>query len=160
MSSLNKILLVGHIDSDIQSKESVDGQPLLRFTLLVERPTRSDGMPSGEDRMPTIIKGALAEKQDSLSKGDLLSLEGRIITGKQTLEDGRNRYFTEVEAISLKVISQQSKTQAAGLKTQEEMPAANLETHSTPLETKEEEPLNFSFDTTDTEDEMEETVPF
>eukprot|EP01046_Picozoa_sp_COSAG06_P106926 COSAG06_NODE_53227_length_301_cov_0.772277_1_plen_88_part_10 len=88
MSSLNKIILYGEIQSDVENKEAADSQPITRFTLRAERPQRSDGLPSGEDLVPVFAKGNLTEKCKGLSKGSELFIEGRIITGRQELEGG------------------------------------------------------------------------
>ena len=47
-------MLFGSITSDVTFKESTDGEPSVCFDLLVSRPSRTDGLPSGEDTIPII----------------------------------------------------------------------------------------------------------
>ncbi|MEK9657560.1 MAG: single-stranded DNA-binding protein [bacterium] len=166
MSSLNKILLLGTIVSEIEHKESTDGQSLSRFTLCVSRPERQDGVPSGEDNVPIIAKANASTVCQSLAKGALLQLEGRVCTGRSQSEDGSFTYFTEVEALQLTPLSSVSF---------KHVPAQDhLDAHTAPgqasfndlgaiLETKAPATDTFSFDTKTTpseEAELEETVPF
>ena len=162
MSSLNKIVLFGSIVQDVVFKESTDGEPLVRFDLRVSRPSRTDGLPSGEDTVPIVGKRTMPDKCRELRSGNFLMAEGRVITGRQNLEDGTVRYFTEVELLNFSCVAQPSSNEAPTQLDGASSPAAPAESLSTPLEKKAPETADFSFDqhVNKQEAELEETVPF
>ena len=163
MSSLNKIILFGSITQDVVFKESTDGEPLVRFDLRVSRPSRTDGLPSGEDTVPVVGKRSMPDKCRELKSGSSLMVEGRVITGRQNLEDGTVRYFTEVELLNFSCVTQPSSNEGPTQQDVAPSPAAPAESSSsTPLENKAVETADFSFDqqVNKQEAELEETVPF
>ena len=156
-------MLFGSITSDVTFKESTDGEPTVCFDLLVSRPSRTDGLPSGEDTIPIIGKRTMPDKCRELGRGNVLMAEGRVITGRQTLEDGTIRYFTEVELLNFNCVSQPSSSAASSQAEAAPSSAAPVTpSSSTPLENKAVETADFSFDqqANKQEAELEETVPF
>ena len=98
MSSLNKIILIGSIEGEPQQRVTNSGDPFATFTLLVDRPERQDGAPVGQDAVDIVAWRDVATKTQSLVSGQLVMVEGGIETRTTDGEDGRKRYFTEVNA--------------------------------------------------------------
>lgn len=156
MSSLNKIVLLGTVESELDFKESTDGESIVRFNLHVNRPERSDGIPSGSDVMPIIGRRSTAEKCKVIKKGQQIMAEGRITTGRTTQEDGSFKYFTEVELLSVSSLSVQNADSSVNASPSHEKPT------SPPIMESKDNIPTFSFDSSPSNNEvdLEETVPF
>ena len=99
--SVNKVILVGNLGRDPETRQTQDGRPIVNFTLATNE-TWKDRQ-TGERRERTewhrvvIFNERLAEvAQNYLRKGSKVYLEGQLQTRKWTDQSGQERYTTEV----------------------------------------------------------------
>tara|TARA_A100001015_G_scaffold237207_1_gene269736 strand:+ start:473 stop:943 length:471 start_codon:yes stop_codon:yes gene_type:complete len=98
MSSLNKITLLGTLEGDAELRVTNSGDSMLKLQLKVDRPARSDGMVSGHDVVDIIAWRQVAEENKGVSKGDIVFVEGKVVTRVVDEESGKKKWFTEVDA--------------------------------------------------------------
>ena len=159
MSSLNKIILVGTVDSEPQQRVTNSGDAFATFTLIVERPERQDGAPAGQDAIDVVAWREVADRTQGLSAGQMVMVDGRVVTRTTESEDGRKQYFTEVDAKFIRNLSVSvSGGDASGLPV--------FDPNASGLETKESASLEeseFDFGGADkplADESIEEEVPF
>lgn len=96
--SVNKVILLGHLGKDAETKFTPSGASITKFSIATNR--RSKDQQSGEWKDETdwanvvLWKGENVEKY--LTKGKLVYLEGRLQTRTYDDKDGKKQYFTEV----------------------------------------------------------------
>lgn len=100
MASHNRIIIVGHTQSDPDSRVTNSGDSFARFQLAVDRPSR-DGMGGLKDYIQVVAWRQLAQDL-SFKAGDLVLVEGRIQTRSYEDQEGKRKYVTEVEARDVK----------------------------------------------------------
>lgn len=97
--SVNKVILIGRIGADAESRVTQNGTPVSRLSLAMNRQwTDSDQQVHEEtDWIPVVIwnKEKLSEY---LSRGSRLYVEGRLQTRSYEDDGGLKRYITEVIA--------------------------------------------------------------
>ena len=155
MSRLNKIVLVGNLDTDAQSESISTGDLKTQFKLAVERPT-NENSPAQNDIITVVLWRDLAEKTATLKTGQLVLVEGSIHNRSYDNQEGQRIYLTEVEARDCKILS----TTTSSATTNEP------DTHPI-LETPQQEKPNFDFNEAIAKDnepafanELGEDVPF
>ncbi len=99
--SVNKVILVGNLGADPESRSLPDGSPVVNMSLATNR--RWTDRDSGERRERTewhrvvIFDSRIAEvAQKYLRKGSHVYVEGELQTRKWTDAQGNDRYSTEV----------------------------------------------------------------
>lgn len=108
MASLNKILLIGNLGADPETRYTTGGDAVCNIRLATTESWRDKA--SGEQKEATewhrvVFYRRLAEIAGQyLKKGSQVYLEGRIKTRKWTDKDGIERYTTEVEATEMKML--------------------------------------------------------
>ena len=99
MSSLNKIILVGSVSSNPESKASSNGTAMLCFQLTVDRPQSQSAPVQKQDHFDVIAWGNAAETaQLFLQSGSMVVVEGRINNRSFETESGQRKYVTEIDA--------------------------------------------------------------
>jgi single-strand DNA-binding protein len=98
VASLNRIILLGTVDTDPDVKATTSGDTVANFTLKVNRPRRADGLESKPDIIKIVAWRQLADTSGTLSVGQSILVEGRIHTRNYEDQSGNRRYVTEVEA--------------------------------------------------------------
>jgi len=97
--SLNKVLLIGHLGSDPESRFTTSGSAVTNFNLATNESWQSS---DGETKDKTewhrvVIFGKMAETAaEYLKKGQLIYIEGRLQTRSWEDKDKVKRYTTEV----------------------------------------------------------------
>lgn len=169
MSSLNKIILIGTVESDPQQRVTNSGDAFATFTLIVDRPERQDGAPSGQDAIDVVAWRDAAEKTQGLTQGASVMVEGRVVTRTTESEDGRKQWFTEVDAKLIRQLTGASESAGSAGLPEFDPQGSSLESTSSPelaesdfdfggdkatdnMAAASEEPL--------AEESMEEEVPF
>lgn len=111
--SLNKVMLIGNLGSDIKMHYFEGGGSIGRFPLATnETYTKKD---SGEKVTTTewhniVVRNKAAEICEKyLSKGDSIYLEGKIKTRKWQDESGNDRYSTEINVDDFTFLSTKKK---------------------------------------------------
>jgi single-strand DNA-binding protein len=168
MSSLNKIVLIGSIETAPELKATNAGDSVINFSLSVDRPQRADGTQGGTDSIKIVAWREKAEFAANLTQGTLILVEGRIQTRSYDNDEGQRIYVTEVEARELKPLAG---SDVAGIQTAA-VSASTKETAASPepvIETKTvDDASNFDFTDDSAElssppefgNEVEEDIPF
>ena len=102
MASLNKLLMVGVISTDIYQKATNSGDQFSKFSIQVERPERLENVPTVSDEFTVVAWRYVSEKCNHLKRGDLILVEGKLITRTYDDESGKRFWITEVDAKDIK----------------------------------------------------------
>lgn len=108
MSSVNKVILVGHLGAEPETRHMPDGNPVCNLRLATSDKWKDKN--SGEQREATewhrvVLYRKLAETASTyLHKGSCIYVEGRLRTREWQDKDGRDRYTTEIEASAMQMI--------------------------------------------------------
>ena len=116
--SVNKVILVGRLGRDPETRYTSGGQAVANFTLATDESYKSR---SGERQKRTewhriVLWGKLAEiAQQYLKKGMQIYIEGRIQTRQwEDKRDGQKRTTTEIVATTMKMLGSRGESAAAG----------------------------------------------
>lgn len=113
MPSLNKVMLIGNLGNDPETRYTTSGDAVASISLATTDEWRDKG--SGEKRQSTewhkvVFFKRLAEiVGQHLKKGSQVYVEGRIKTKKWTDKDGIERYMTQVEATEMKMLGKRER---------------------------------------------------
>ena len=108
MASVNKVILVGNLGADPESRFMPSGDPICNLRLATTDSYKDKS--SGEKKETTewhriVMFGRLAEIAGQyLKKGSQIFIEGRIQTRKWTDKEGQERYSTEIIANEMKML--------------------------------------------------------
>jgi single-strand DNA-binding protein len=105
--SVNKVILVGHLGKDAETKFTPAGVPVARFSVATNR-SRKDQQ-TGEWKEETDWVNVVLWRQEHLAqyltKGKQVYVEGRIQTRNYDDKDGKKVYITEVVAEDVILLS-------------------------------------------------------
>lgn len=95
---MNKVLLLGRIATEAELKHTVEkGIAYLKFIIAVDNDYVSNKGEKSTDFIKIAVWGKKAENLlESLQKGRLINVIGRINTGSYEDIEGNKKYFTEV----------------------------------------------------------------
>lgn len=108
MASVNKVILVGNLGADPETRYTQGGDAVCSIRLATTDSYKDKS--SGEKREVTewhrvVFYRKLAEIAGQyLKKGSQVYLEGKIKTRKWQDKDGQDRYTTEIEADSMQML--------------------------------------------------------
>ena len=108
MASVNKVILVGNLGADPESRYMPNGDAVVNVRLATTESWKDKA--SGEKRELTewhrvVFYRKLAEIAGQyLKKGSQVYIEGRIRTRKWQDKDGQDRYTTEIEANEMQML--------------------------------------------------------
>ncbi|MBK8524487.1 MAG: single-stranded DNA-binding protein [Betaproteobacteria bacterium] len=108
MASVNKVILVGNLGADPETRYLPSGDPVTNLRLATTDSWKDKA--SGEKKEATewhrvVLFRRLAEVAGQyLKKGSQVYIEGRIRTRKWQDKDGQERYTTEIEAEEMKML--------------------------------------------------------
>jgi single-strand DNA-binding protein len=108
MASVNKVILVGNLGRDPETRYSPDGAAITNVTIATS--DRWKDKASGEMKEATewhrvVFFGRLAEiAGEYLKKGRPVYVEGKLRTRKWTDKDGNERYTTEIVADNMQML--------------------------------------------------------
>jgi single-strand DNA-binding protein len=108
MASVNKIILVGNLGADPESRYMPNGDAVANIRLATTESWKDKT--SGEKREivewhRVVFYRKLAEiVSQYLKKGSSIYIEGRIRTRKWTDKEGQERYTTEIEATEMQML--------------------------------------------------------
>lgn len=132
MASVNKVILVGNLGKDPETRYMSGGDAVCNITIATSESWKDKN--TGEKREITewhkiVFYRKLAEIAGQyLRKGSSVYVEGRIRTRKWHDKDGNDRYTTEIEATEMQMLgSRQSGGQSdqGGYQQPQSRPAAN-----------------------------------
>ena len=110
MASLNKVIFIGHLGKDPESRQAGDTS-VCNFSIAMSEVWKNkDGEKQEKTEWANIVCwGQLGENcQKYLSKGKMVYIEGKYTTRKWEDKDGNTRYTTEVVARDVKFLSPKS----------------------------------------------------
>jgi len=108
MASLNKVILIGNLGRDPETRYMPSGDAICNVTIATTETWKDKT--SGERREATewhrvVFFGRLAEiAAQYLRKGSQVYIEGRLQTRKWQDKDGQDRYTTEIRADEMKML--------------------------------------------------------
>lgn len=114
MASVNKVILVGNLGRDPETRYAVSGSAICNITLATTRHWKDRN--TGERQEETewhrvVLYDRLAEiASEYLKKGSSCFVEGRLRTRKWQDRDGLDRYTTEIIATSLQLLGSRGST--------------------------------------------------
>jgi len=107
MASVNKVILVGNLGKDPETKTFENGGSVCSFTLATtdsywdkEKNQRVD-LPTEWHNIRVSIPGLAKVAQQYLRKGSQVYLEGSIQTRQYQTKEGDNKYFTSINVNNL-----------------------------------------------------------
>lgn len=107
MANLNRIILIGRLTSDPEGRATLDGIPMSKFRVAVDRQRQS-----GTDFIDVVAWRRPAEFcSEYLKKGSLVLVEGRIQVRSFEDQTGQRRWATEVVARNVQMLDK-AKTQS------------------------------------------------
>jgi len=108
---MNKIMLIGHLGRDPEMSYTNNGTAVTKFTLAVNRYSKS---PTGERQEDTDWFNIVAWRQQAetcsqyLRKGSKVFIEGRLQQRKYTAQDGTQRTMFEVILNDMEMLTPKS----------------------------------------------------
>jgi len=114
---LNKIMLIGHLGKDPDFNVTPDGTPVAKFTMAVNRYSKSS---AGERKEETDWFNIVAWRQLAeicekyLHKGSKVYIEGRLSQRKYTDKEGIQRTAVEVIANDMKMLDSKASSGGSG----------------------------------------------
>lgn len=108
MASVNKVILIGNLGKDPESRYMPNGDQVTNITLATTETWKDKN--SGEQKEATewhrvVFFRRLAEIAGQyLKKGSQVYIEGRLRTRKWQGQDGQDRYTTEIHADEMKML--------------------------------------------------------
>ena len=118
MASVNKVILVGNLGADPETRYMPNGDAVANIRLATTESWKDKA--SGEKREITewhrvVFYRKLAEiVEQYLRKGASVYVEGRIRTRKWTDKEGQDRYTTEIEATAMQMLGGRSSDAGSG----------------------------------------------
>lgn len=115
-SSLNRVILIGHLGQDPKLSYTQSGQAVANLRMATsERFKDKDGQWTDRTEWHSVVVwGKPAEFCGQyLAKGALVAVEGKLQTRKWQDKDGQDRYSTEVVAQSVQGLSKSERGQGS-----------------------------------------------
>jgi single-strand DNA-binding protein len=112
MASVNKVILVGNLGRDPETRYMPDGAALTNVSIATSYQWNDKA--SGEKKEETewhrvVFRARLAEiAGEYLKKGSQVYVEGRLRTRKWQDKEGQDRYTTEIVADTMKMLGSRS----------------------------------------------------
>ncbi|MFH1542278.1 MAG: single-stranded DNA-binding protein [bacterium] len=99
MANLNRIILIGRLTADPESRSTMEGLPMTKFHLSVDRPQ------GGADLIDIVTWRNIAEAaSQTLKKGNTVLVEGSIQIRTFNDQAGQKKWATEVSAKNFRLI--------------------------------------------------------
>jgi len=108
MKSFNRVMLIGHLASDPELRETSNGNRVVNFPVAINRFVKnSEGQKSEAVDFHRIVAwGGLAQIcSDYLSKGQAVCVDGRLVNKSFDDKDGNKHYRTEIVAEDLSILT-------------------------------------------------------
>ena len=118
MASVNKVIIVGHLGKDPETRYVPNGDAVCNITVATSESWKDKA--SGEKREITewhrvVFYRKLAEIAGQyLKKGSAVYIEGRIRTRKWQDKEGQERYTTEIEASEMQMLGGRQSASSSG----------------------------------------------
>jgi single-strand DNA-binding protein len=159
MASVNKVILVGNLGRDPETRYSPDGAAITNVSIATTSQWKDKG--TGEKREETewhrvAFFGRLAEiAGEYLKKGSQVYVEGRLRTRKWQDKDGQDRYTTEIVADAMQMLGSRGGGGGSGPSMDDE-PRTARSSSSKPASKPSKEPAGAGSGVAD----MDDDIPF
>lgn len=115
---MNKVILIGNLASDVESRTTSSGIANCTFRLAVQRRFANAQGVREADFLPVVCWRQTAELCSKyLLKGRKVAVEGSIQTRSYDAQDGSKRYVTEIIADSVEFLSSREESAATATPT-------------------------------------------
>jgi single-strand DNA-binding protein len=107
MASVNKVIIVGNLGKEPESRSFPDGSPVCNISIAVTEKYKDKQGESKEvtEWVNVVFFGKLADiAADYLRKGSSVYVEGKLKTEKYTDKQGIEKYSTKVVASSMQML--------------------------------------------------------
>lgn len=112
---MNKVILIGRLTRDPETRYTQNGKAVTTFNLAVDRRGRQDGNGQKADFIPIVAWEKLAEViGNNLTKGRRIMIEGRMQVRSYEAQDGSKRYVTEVIAQEMEFLDSRNNAEQQG----------------------------------------------
>lgn len=102
MSSVNKVILVGRVGKDPETRYTPDGKAIANLSLATSEKRKGE---EATEWHRLVFFDKLAEVVTNyVKKGSLIYVEGKIQTRKWQDNEGQDRYSTEIVANSMQML--------------------------------------------------------
>ena len=110
MSSVNKVILVGHLGKDPELRHLEGNVSVASFPLATSETFNRDGKKVEQTEWHNIVmwRGLADVAAKYLSKGRLVYIEGKLRTRSYEDKEGVRRYATEIVAESFNILGRRS----------------------------------------------------
>lgn len=110
---MNKVVLIGNLASDLESRTTSSGIAHCTFRLAVQRKFANANGVREADFLPVVCWRQTAELcKKYLLKGSKVAIEGSIQTRSYDAQDGTKRYVTEIIAESVEFLTRREESSA------------------------------------------------
>ncbi|MBT8195257.1 MAG: single-stranded DNA-binding protein [Bacteroidia bacterium] len=136
MAGVNKVILVGNLGKDPETRHLESGAVVTKFPLATSESykTKDGNRVEQTEWHNVVLWRGLAEVADKyLKKGNSVYIEGKIRTRSWDDKDGNKKYFTEIVGDNLTMLGKKSDNSNAGNE-QGNQPAAASNTGATPTD--------------------------
>jgi len=124
MASVNKVIIVGHLGRDPETRHLPSGEAVTNVTVATSESWKDKATGEKQERTEwhrVGFFGRLAEVAgEYLKKGSLVYVEGSLQTRKWTDKEGVEKYTTEIRADRMQMLGGKTERQGSG----EQRPAA------------------------------------
>ena len=94
---MNKVVMIGRLTKDPETRYTQSGKAVGSFTLAVDRRGKKTYGQQTADFIPCVVWDKLAEiVANNLTKGSKIGIDGRLQVRSYDAQDGSKRYVTEV----------------------------------------------------------------
>ena len=108
---MNKVMLVGRIANDLELKELDENTKVINFSLAVNRGFKNKDGEKEVDFINCTIWNKIAENmKEYTNKGDLVGVEGRLVTSTYEKDDVKH-YKTEVRVDNIIFLGTKKETE-------------------------------------------------
>lgn len=110
-NSSNNVNLIGRLTKDPELKMTSGGQPMVRFTIAVNRDYKNkDGVREADFITCIAWRGQAESIAKYVGKGSLVGINGRLQTNRFEREDGTSVFTTDVAAESVQFLELKKST--------------------------------------------------
>jgi single-strand DNA-binding protein len=117
MASINKVIIIGNLTKDVESRSFPDGSPVANISVACNEKykDKQGEVKESVEYVNIVFFGKLAEIVGKyLSKGKQIYVEGKLKTEKYTDKNGIERWTTKVIASSMQMLGGKSSEAGAG----------------------------------------------
>ena len=108
MASINKVIIVGSLGRDPETRSNPFGDSVTRISVATSRKGKNEEQTEWHR---IVMFGKLSEIADKyLRKGSQVYIEGRLQTSKYTGKDGIERYSTDIIASQMQMLGGKGET--------------------------------------------------